>query len=81
MQTEIVDLGVLTALSTNYSGPRIPNGGLGLITDTFRKGPFTHLIPSLISSGQLANPVVGLNLFPNNYKLTLGWLDPSDYVG
>lgn len=57
-------------------------GGIGLITDTFRKATnFNRLIPGLFSSGKLINPVIGLNLFPNNSKLTIGWLDPSDYVG
>ena len=75
------NIGVLTTISTNYSGLHVLNGGIGLITDTFRKTAFNRLIPSLISSGQLTNPVIGLNLFPNNSKLTIGWLDPSDYVG
>ena len=74
-------IGVLTTISTNYSGLHVLNGGIGHITDTFRKTAFSRLIPSLISSGQLTNPVIGLNLFPNNSKLTIGWLDPSDYVG
>ena len=73
------NIGVLTTISTNYSGLHVLNGGIGLITDTFRKTAFSRLIPSLISSGQLTNPVIGLNLFPNNSKLS--WLDPSDYVG
>ncbi|CAL1703986.1 unnamed protein product [Somion occarium] len=76
-----IDIGLLTVMSTNYTNFRIRNGGLGLLTNTFRKDPINRLIPRLYESGQLIDPVIGMRLDPSNPRLTIGALDPNDYEG
>ncbi|KAI0075491.1 acid protease [Panus rudis PR-1116 ss-1] len=81
MQSTDVDLGLLRGISTNYSSIRTWNGDLGLLTNTFRNGTFKRLLADLNSTGQLLNPVLGMRFDPQNPKLTIGALDPNDYVG
>jgi len=57
---------------------RLPNGKLGLAQSS---SPIQDLFSQLFSSGQLVDPVIGLRLDPDHPKMTVGALDPNDYVG
>ncbi|KAF8636266.1 hypothetical protein AX16_011036 [Volvariella volvacea WC 439] len=69
---------LMQELSVNYPGQRPFNGQLGIWTNSStRKSVFNQLW----DQGLLLNPVVGLRLDPTRSRMTVGALDPDDYIG
>ncbi|KAF8647978.1 hypothetical protein AX16_006426 [Volvariella volvacea WC 439] len=66
-------------LSIFYPGVRLLNGQLGLWSNsTF---PRKTLLSQLWDQGALLNPVIGIRLDLVRPRITIGALDPEDYVG
>ncbi|KAF8647977.1 hypothetical protein AX16_006425 [Volvariella volvacea WC 439] len=74
-----VEFVLMEQLSIFYQGVRPYNGQLGLWTSS--TAPRRTLLGHLWEQGVLLNPVVGLRLNPAGAKMTIGALNPEDYVG
>lgn len=62
--------------------PHIQNGNLGVFVNNQNSSTISEsYFSQLWSNGRLLNPVIGMKFSPQNPKLTIGALDPSDYEG
>lgn len=59
--------------------PRLLNGHLGLFVN--KTAANTGIFKRLWDQGSLLNPVMGMRWDPMKPRLTIGALDPEDYIG
>ncbi|TFK67964.1 acid protease [Pluteus cervinus] len=74
-----IDFVSLQSMSTHFD-PRLLNGVLGLSVDP-PQAKYPNVLTKMWDAGTLMNPVVGMRLDPLKPRLTIGALDPEDYVG
>ncbi|TFK61383.1 acid protease [Pluteus cervinus] len=74
-----IDFVSLQYMSTKFD-PRLLNGVLGLSVDLLQSG-YPNILTKMWEADTLMNPVVGVRLDPLKPRITIGALDPKDYVG
>ncbi|TFK67422.1 acid protease [Pluteus cervinus] len=74
-----IDFVSLQFMSTNFDS-RLLNGVLGLSVDP-PDAKYPNILTKMWDAGTLMNPVIGMRLDPLKPRLTIGALDPEDYVG
>ncbi|TFK67418.1 acid protease [Pluteus cervinus] len=74
-----IDFVSFQSMSTNFYS-RLLNGVLGLSVDP-PQAKYPSVLTKMWEAGTLMNPVIGMRLDPLKPRLTIGALDPEDYVG